>query len=56
LIALNGQGQMTFRLEPEVPKTEHRLTVYQHFVSTPVPIGAATSPTAMLNPLAITVK
>jgi hypothetical protein len=56
LIALNGQGQMTFRLEPEVPKTEHRLTVYQHFVSTPVPIGAATSPTAMLNPLAVTVK
>jgi hypothetical protein len=56
LIALNGQGQMTFRLEPEVPKTEHRLTVYQHFVSTPVPIGAATSPTAMVNPLAVTVK
>jgi hypothetical protein len=56
LIALNGQGQMTFRLEPEVPKTEHRLTVYQHFVSTPVPIGAATSPTAMLNQLAVAVK
>jgi len=55
-IALNGQGQMTFRLEPEQPKTEHRLTVYQHFVSTPVPIGAATSPTAMLNPLAVVVK
>ena len=47
--ASTGQGQMTFRLEPEVPKTEHRLTVYQHFVSTPVPIGAATSPTAMLR-------
>ncbi len=55
-ISLNGQGQMTFRLEPEAPKTEHRLTVYQHFVSTPVPIGAATSPTAMLNPLIVTVK
>jgi len=56
LIALNGQGQMTFRLEAELPKTEHRLTVYQHFVSTPVPIGAATSPTAMLNQLAVVVK
>ena len=55
-ISLNGQGLMTFRLEPEIPKTEHRLTVYQHFVSTPVPIGAATSPTAMLNPLAVVVK
>jgi hypothetical protein len=55
-IALSGQGQMTFRLEPEVPKTEHRLTIYQHFVATPVPIGAATSPTAMVNPLAVVVK
>ena len=55
-ISLNGQGQALFRLAPEQPKTEHRLTVYEHFVATPVPIGAATSPTAMLNPLAVVVK
>ena len=55
-ISLNGQGQASFRLAPEQPNTEHRLTVYQHFVATPVPIGAATSPTAMLNPLSVAVK
>jgi hypothetical protein len=27
------------------------LTVYQHFVGTPVQIGAATSPPSMLHPL-----
>ena len=50
-IALGGNGQASFSFEPSRPGTEHRLTVYQHFVSTPVPIGAATSPTAMLIPL-----
>jgi hypothetical protein len=50
-IALSGSGQTTFAVEPARRPTEHRLTVYQHFVSTPVPIGAATSPTAMLSPL-----
>jgi hypothetical protein len=30
--------------------------VYEHFVATPVPIGAATSPASMINPLAVSVK
>jgi hypothetical protein len=55
-IALSGSGQASFSFEPSRPATEHRLTVYQHFVSTPVPIGAATSPTAMLSPLKVDVK
>jgi len=55
-IALGGNGQASFSFEPSRPGTEHRLTVYQHFVSTPVPIGAATSPTAMLSPLKVEVK
>jgi hypothetical protein len=55
-IALSGSGQASFAFEPSRPATEHHLTVYQHFVSTPVPIGAATSPTAMLNPLKVDVK
>jgi hypothetical protein len=55
-IALSGSGQASFSFEPSRPATEHRLTVYQHFVSTPVPIGAATSPTAMLSPLQVDVK
>jgi hypothetical protein len=55
-ISLNGQGQAVFRFAPAPGATEHRLTVYEHFVVTPVPIGAATSPTAMINPLAVSVK
>jgi hypothetical protein len=55
-IALSGSGQTSFSFEPSRQATEHRVTVYQHFVSTPVPIGAATSPTAMLSPLKVDVK
>jgi hypothetical protein len=55
-IALNGQGHASFAFAPAQPATEHRLTVYQHFVTTPVPIGAATNPTAMLNPLGVVIK
>jgi hypothetical protein len=55
-IAVSGSGLASFSFEPSRPATEHRLTVYQHFVSTPVPIGAATSPTAMLSPLKVEVK
>jgi len=53
---LSGSGQASFSFEPSRPAAEHRLIVYQHFVSTPVPIGAATSPTAMLSPLKVDVK
>jgi hypothetical protein len=35
---------------------ELKLTVYQHFVPTPVPIGAATSPASMLNPLKVATR
>jgi hypothetical protein len=55
-IALSGNGQTSFSFEPSRPAAEQRLTIYQHFVSTPVPIGAATSPTAMLAPLKVDVK
>ena len=54
-ISLNGQGQLTFAVTPAQPKTQHRLTVYEHFVSTPVAIGAATNPTAMLSQLVVKV-
>jgi hypothetical protein len=54
-IALNAQGQAVFSMAPAQPKIQHTLTVYQHFVPTPVPIGAATNPTAMLSPLVVKV-
>ena len=49
-IALDGQGQMLFRFAPAEPGAQHQVTVYQHFVPTPVAVGAATNPTSMLNP------
>ena len=49
--ALNGVGQTSFGFAPDTPVGEHVLTVYAHFVSTPVPIGAATSPASILSPL-----
>jgi hypothetical protein len=55
-IALDGKGQMSFRFAPAVAGTQHHLTVYEHFVATPVAVGAATNPTAMLNPPVVTVE
>jgi hypothetical protein len=52
-VTLDGEGRLSFSVAPAAPKTSHRLTVYEHFVSTPVAIGAATNPTAMLNPLEV---
>ena len=49
--AIEGNGQTSFRFTADSPVTQHQLTVYEHFVSIPVQIGAATSPTSMLNPL-----
>jgi hypothetical protein len=52
-ISLDGKGQTSFRAVPAAPLTEHHLTVYEHFVSTPVAIGAATNPTSMLRTPAV---
>jgi hypothetical protein len=49
--ALDGEGGGSIRFTSAVPTTQHRLTVYHHFVSTPVQIGAVTSASAMLSPL-----
>jgi hypothetical protein len=55
-IALDGRGQLVFRFARAEPATRHELTVYQHYVASPVPIGAATSPVAMSSPLDVTVE
>jgi hypothetical protein len=54
-VGLTGQGQASFRYVPAAPPLVHQLTVYQHFVPTPVAVGAATSPTSMLNPPVVTI-
>jgi len=53
---LTGTGQTSVGFRSAEPAAEHALTVYQHFVSTPLPIGAATSPASILNPLRVTVE
>jgi hypothetical protein len=55
-VSLDGRGQATYAFAPAGPSTNHVLVVYQHFVSTPVAIGAATSPAAMVQPLAVQVQ
>jgi hypothetical protein len=52
--ALDGEGRGSIRFNPATPAAQHRLTVYHHFVSTPVQIGAVTSASAMLSPLVAT--
>jgi hypothetical protein len=54
-ISFSGSGQMAFEVVPAGAVIRHELTVYQHFVSTPVQIGAATSPPSMLQPLVVRV-
>lgn len=55
-ITLDGRGQTSFRFVPAESATLHHLTVYEHFVATPVAIGAATNPTAMLTAPAVSVE
>jgi hypothetical protein len=50
-IIIDGSGQLTFQLTPAQPAKTQELTVYEHFVSTPVQIGAATSAPTILSPL-----
>jgi hypothetical protein len=50
---LDGNGQMSFRWAPARPLLHLQLTVYEHFVTTPVQVGAVTSPVSMLNPLVV---
>jgi hypothetical protein len=53
---LEGDGQLTFRWAPAHPLPHLQLTVYEHFVATPVAVGAVTSPVSMLNPLVVSVS
>jgi hypothetical protein len=55
-IGFDGQGQSTFTFAQTGNVTTRRLVLYQHYVSTPVPIGAVTSPASMVNPPTVVVK
>jgi len=55
-IALSGGGQATFRFVPASPTSQPQIVLYEHFVGTPVAVGAATNPTAMLTPPTVLVE
>lgn len=55
-IALDGQGVSIYRLTPAQPVARHQLAIYQHYVASPTPIGAVTSPPSMLSPLVAVVR
>ena len=52
---ITGDGATSFGFAPTEPTDEHVLTLYEHFVATPVPIEAATSPASILSPLRVRV-
>ena len=54
-VSFDGKGQAIYQFAPTTPSTHLELAVYQHFVNTPVQIGAATSPAAILSPLEVSV-
>ncbi len=55
-IALSAGGQATYRFAPAAAATQQQIVLFEHFVATPVALGAATNPTAMLTPPAVTVE
>ena len=55
-IELAGDGKLAFRFAPSDPAATHSLAVYQHYVSVPVSLGAATSPIAMASPLEFQIR
>lgn len=52
---LDGNGQALIRFAPSVHESAHGLNIFEHFVNTPVQIGAATSPASLLSPLIVEV-
>jgi hypothetical protein len=50
-VRFDAQGQASFRYASAAPQTHYDLTIYQHYVASPTPIGAVTSPVSMLNGL-----
>jgi hypothetical protein len=53
--SLDGEGNISIGFAASTQATQHELTVYEHFVNSPVQIGAATSPSSMLSPLLATI-
>ncbi len=55
-VAFDALGQSTYRFAPAQPGTKIDLAIYQHYVASPTPIGAVTSPVSMLNSLSVSLE
>ncbi len=53
-VSFDGQGNESFRFASAQPAARHEITIYQHYVASPTPIGAVTSPVSMLYGLTAT--
>ena len=52
-LSVDGAGLLAVQFTPAQPAREHTLTVYEHFVASPVQVGAVTTAAAMLAPLLV---
>jgi len=50
-VSFDAQGQSMFRFAPAQTVPRHEIAVYLHYVASPTPVGALTSPVSMLNGL-----
>jgi hypothetical protein len=54
-VSFDAHGQETFRFAPATPQSHHAMTIWQHYVVSPTPIGAVTTAASMVSPLVVAV-
>ena len=55
-MSIDGEGHAVFTFAPIKPANRLQLSLFQHFVAMPVPIGAVTSPVSMMSPLIVSMS
>lgn len=55
-VAFDATGQSSYRFAPLQPGQRIELAIFQHYVASPTPIGAVTSPVSMLNSLGVVIE
>jgi hypothetical protein len=53
-ISFDGLGQASCGFVPAPPSGHYQMTIYEHYVASPTPIGAVTGPVSVLIPLTVT--
>lgn len=52
-VGFDATGQSSYRFAPTLAGNRIELTIFQHYVASPTPIGAVTSPVSMMNSLVV---